>query len=371
MTPSRHSSSSDSHDRPLRVAVVGASGYAGAELLALLATHANVDVVALFGSSRKRESSAARVADHFPRFESTALGSLTIEPFELDAISALALDAIFLATPHEFSHEVAPALVNAGVTVFDLSAAFRLSDRAVFEKNYGFAHEHAALLNEAVYGLTDWNADAIRVARLIAVPGCYPTASILAIRPLIEAGLVDCTRPAIIDATSGVSGAGRSAQVKSLFCEVSLQAYGVFSHRHRPEIVEHAGIAAIFTPHLGCYDRGILATIHLELKPGTTESDVRGAYHRAYAHRPFVRVLSNGRWPSVAAVERSNFCDIGFALEGSHLLVESAIDNLIKGAAGQAVECMNIRFGCDETMGFAASAHAASRHASLTSGGVA
>ena len=338
---------------PLRIAVVGASGYAGAELLALLANHPSAQVVGLFGSSRKAEEGAPTAADLFPRFEGTATGALKVQPFEVSAATALELDAIFLATPHELSHEVAQALVDAGIVVLDLSAAFRLSDRAVFERNYGFAHQHAALLAEAAYGLAEFNGHAVAKARLVAVPGCYPTASILAIRPLVEAGLVDTARPAIVDAVSGVSGAGRKAEVKSLFCEVSMQAYGVFKHRHRPEIAEHAGVPTIFTPHLGCYDRGILATVHLELVPGTTEAQVRAAYEAAYAGRPFVRVLKAGRWPSVAAVERTNFCDIGFMLEGTHLIVESAIDNLVKGAAGQAVQCMNLRFGFDETAGFA------------------
>jgi len=337
---------------PIRCAVVGASGYAGAELLAILSAHPAAETVGLFGSSRKAEEGAPTAADLFPRFEGSAVGALKVEPFSVDAAKALGLDAIFLATPHELSHEVAQALVEAGIVVLDLSAAFRLSDRAVFEKNYGFAHQFPALLAEAAYGLAEFNAEAIAEARLVAVPGCYPTASILAIRPLVEAGLVDLSRPAIVDATSGVSGAGRKAEVKSLFCEVSMQAYGVFKHRHRPEIAEHAGIATIFTPHLGCYDRGILATVHLELKAGTTDADVRAAFTRAYEGRAFVRVLKSGRWPSVAAVERTNFCDIGFALEGTHLIVESAIDNLVKGAAGQAVQCMNLRFGLEETAGF-------------------
>ncbi|MFM7135111.1 MAG: N-acetyl-gamma-glutamyl-phosphate reductase [Planctomycetota bacterium] len=352
---------------PIRIAIVGASGYAGAELLAILAAHPAAEVVGLFGSSRKAEEGAPTAADLFPRFEGQPIGALKVEPFSVESATALALDAIYLATPHELSHEVAGALVAAGILVLDLSAAFRLSDRAVFEKNYGFAHQHAALLAEAAYGLAEFNADAISRARLVAVPGCYPTASILAIRPLVEAGLVDTRRPAIVDAVSGVSGAGRKAEVKSLFCEVSMQAYGVFKHRHRPEIAEHAGIATIFTPHLGCYDRGILATVHLELVPGTTEADVRAAFERAYAGRPFVRVLKAGRWPSVAAVERTNFCDIGFAVEstaaGTHLIVESAIDNLVKGAAGQAVQCMNLRFGLDEAAGFPGVAPAATASA--------
>jgi len=338
----------------IRVAVVGASGYAGAELLAILANHPNADIVGLFGSSKKADEGAPTAADLFPRFESLPVGALKVEPFTVDAAKALDLDAIFLATPHELSHEVSQALVDAGIVVLDLSAAFRLSDRAVFEKNYGFAHQFPALLSEAAYGLAEFNDAAIARARLVAVPGCYPTASILAIRPLVEAGLVDTSRPAIVDAVSGVSGAGRKAEVKSLFCEVSMQAYGVFKHRHRPEIAEHAGVSTIFTPHLGCYDRGILATVHLELKPGTTEAEVRAAFEAAYAHRPFVRLLKAGRWPSIASVERTNFCDIGFMLEGTHLIVESAIDNLVKGAAGQAVQCLNLRFGLDETAGFLA-----------------
>jgi N-acetyl-gamma-glutamyl-phosphate reductase len=355
---------------PLRVAIVGASGYAGAELLAILASHPAAEVVALFGSSRKADEGAPTAADLFPRFEAQPIGALPVQPFDLEAVRALGLDAIYLATPHELSHEAAPALVAMGIVVLDLSAAFRLSDRAVFEKNYGFAHAHAALLAEAVYGLAEFHADAIARARLVAVPGCYPTASILAIRPLVEAGLVDLSRPAIVDAVSGVSGAGRKAEVKSLFCEVSMQAYGVFKHRHRPEIAEHAGIATIFTPHLGCYDRGILATVHLELKAGVGEAEVRAAYESAYEGRPFVRILKAGRFPSVAAVERSNFCDLGFAVEphahGAHLVVESAIDNLVKGAAGQAVQCMNIRFGLDERAGMLPAPQAA-----LAAGGAA
>ena len=364
---------------PIRVAVVGASGYAGAELLAILANHPSAQVVGLFGSSKKADEGTPTAADLFPRFEGTPIGALKILPFDVAAIAELALDAIFLATPHEFSHEFSQALVDvpanntaintaintanntaSGLVVLDLSAAFRLSDRAVFEKNYGFAHQHPALLAESAYGLAEFNSAAIAQARIIAVPGCYPTASILAIRPLVDAGLVDMNRPAIVDAVSGASGAGRKAEVKSLFCEVSMQAYGVFKHRHRPEIAEHAGISTIFTPHLGCYDRGILATVHLELRPGVTEAQVRAAFDAVYAGRPFVRVLKSGRWPSVAAVERTNFCDIGFALEGSHLIVESAIDNLVKGAAGQAVHCMNLRFGFDETAGFLTCVHAPS-----------
>ena len=335
----------------IRVAIVGASGYTGAELAEILAFHPCVDVVSLYGSSRKAEEGAPTAAELFPRLEGLRVGELPIEPFDATAAIAKGIDAIFLATPHELSHEVARPLVDAGVVVLDLSAAFRLSDRTAVASYYGFEHAHPALLSEAVYGLAEFNAQRLRTARLIAVPGCYPTAAILAIRPLVESRLVDMTRPAIVDAVSGVSGAGRKAEVRSLFCEVSMQAYGVFKHRHRPEIAEHAGIPTIFTPHLGAFDRGILATVHLELKSGVSESAVRVAFESSYAERAFVRILKPGRWPSIAAVERTNHCDIAFAVEGSHIIVESAIDNLVKGAAGQAVQCMNIRFGLDETTG--------------------
>ncbi|MBL9118286.1 MAG: N-acetyl-gamma-glutamyl-phosphate reductase [Phycisphaerae bacterium] len=339
-----------------RVVVVGASGYAGAELVGLLASHPEAEIIALAGSSR-RDDGPSRFSELFPRFAGVV--DLPITALDTAALLALEPDAVFLATPHELSHELAPVLVAKGVPTFDLSAAFRLPDAATYPSHYGFAHEHPELLPSspggAVYGLPELFAARIADADLIAVPGCYPTSAILPLRPLVDAGLLRTDREIIIDSTSGVSGAGRKAEVKSLFCEVSMQAYGVFKHRHRPEIAAYVTRPVCFTPHLGSWDRGILSTIHAWLAPGADERVVRSTLANCYADQPFVRLLAAGAWPSVGAVERSNFCDIGLGVErsidGDHLLIESAIDNLVKGAAGQALQCFNVRFGLLQTEG--------------------
>jgi N-acetyl-gamma-glutamyl-phosphate reductase len=253
-------------------------------------------------------------------------------------------------------------LLAAGIVVLDLSAAFRLKNPALYPTHYGFEHGHAALLADAVYGLPELAADDIRTANLIACPGCYPTSVILPLRPLVVAGIIDPTRAVIVDSGSGVSGAGRSAAVKSLFCEVSLQAYGVLTHRHQPEMAQETGARILFTPHLVALDRGILSTIHAELAPGYTLTDARACLERSYAQAPFVRLLPAGRWPSIASVTRTNCCDIALGTDetGTHLVISSAIDNLVKGAAGQAVQCLNLRFGFDETtaLGIARRMHA-------------
>lgn len=336
-----------------RVVIVGASGYAGAELVGLLAAHPEAEIVALCGSSRRRDAQGdggpSRFSDLFPRFA----GIVDLEVGALDVASLVALDpdAVFLATPHELSHELAPSLVARGIPTFDLSAAFRLPDASAYPTHYGFAHEQPALLASAAYGMPELFAPAIAGADLIAVPGCYPTSAILPLRPLVDAGLLRSDREIIIDSTSGVSGAGRKAEVKSLFCEVSMQAYGVFKHRHRPEIATYVTRPVSFTPHLGCWDRGILSTIHAWLAPGVDERTIRATLGARYEGQPFIRLLAAGAWPSVAGVTRTNFCDIGLAIEGDHLLIESAIDNLVKGAAGQAVQCFNIRFGLPQAIG--------------------
>jgi N-acetyl-gamma-glutamyl-phosphate reductase len=331
-----------------RVVVVGASGYTGAELVGLLASHPEVEIVALAGSSR-REDGPSRFSDLFPRFMGVV--DLPIRPLDVDAVIALEPDAVFLATPHELSHDVAPALVARGISTIDLSAAYRLPDASLYPIHYGFTHQQPVLLAAAAYGLPELFADRIATADLIAVPGCYPTSAILPLRPLVDAGLLRTDREIIIDATSGVSGAGRKPEVKSLFCEVSMQAYGVFKHRHRPEIAAYVTRPVCFTPHLGCWDRGILSTIHAWLAPGVDEAAVRSVLLARYDGQLFVRQLAAGTWPSVGAVERTNFCDIGLAVEGDHLVIESAIDNLVKGAAGQAMQCFNIRFGQPHGLG--------------------
>jgi N-acetyl-gamma-glutamyl-phosphate reductase len=338
---------------PHRVVVVGASGYAGAELVGLLAEHPEVDLVALKGSSRRSEDGVRRFDELFPRFAGRV--ELEVGPLDVDELVGLAPDAVFLATPHELSHDLAGELLAHGIVVFDLSAAFRLPDASLYPRHYGFEHRRPDLLASATYGLAELFAERIAAADLVAVPGCYPTSVILPLRPLVDAGLLRSDREPIIDATSGVSGAGRKPEVKSLFCEVSMQAYGVFQHRHRPEMAAWIGRPVSFTPHLGCWDRGILSTIHVWLERGVGEADVRTVLAERYADQPFVRLLQAGRWPSVAAVERTNCCDIGLAVEGDHCIIESAIDNLVKGAAGQAVQCFNLRFGLAQTLGLSGS----------------
>jgi N-acetyl-gamma-glutamyl-phosphate reductase len=310
----------------LRISIVGAPGYAGAELVEILLAHPEAEIASLHGSDRRAGGEAApRFHELFPRF--TGRCELPVTPVDAEALIASRPDAVFLATPHEASHDLAPKLVEAGIVTLDLSAAFRLSDPAAYPKHYGFPHTHADLLAKAA------------------------TSVVLAVRPLVDAGLLRNDLPVIVDATSGVSGAGRKPEVKSLFCEVSMQPYGVFKHRHEPEMCEHAGTAVSFTPHLGCWDRGILATIHAFLAPGTTEAEVRAALASRYAGEPFVKVLPAGSFPAVADVERSNRCHLGLAVRDGHLIVASAIDNLVKGAAGQAVQCLNLRFGLPRTLG--------------------
>lgn len=338
--------------RDISCVVVGASGYSGAELVALLAAHPRANLVGLFGSEKREGGdAAAAVSALFPRLRGVC--DMSVQPASAAAILALKPAAVFLATPHAASHDLAPALADAGAVVLDLSAAFRLKDSAVFSKHYAFEHAHASWLSRAVYGLPELFRASIKDATLIAVPGCYPTSAILPLAPLVRAGAVAAGRSPIVDSTSGVSGAGRHAALHTSFCEVSLQPYGVFKHRHQPEIDAYVGARTIFTPHLGAYERGILSTIHVDLASDWNGERVADVMDRAYATETFVRLMPSGVWPSVAAVRHTNFCDIGWAVDESarHLIIASAIDNLVKGAAGQAVQCFNARFGVAETLG--------------------
>ncbi len=336
---------------PIRTAIVGATGYSGIELATILLRHPSAEIVGLFGSSARAKGTT------FPDLAPSLRGRLPliVNAADPEAIVRARPDAVFLCAPHEASLELAPELRRHDLVVFDLSGAFRLKDRALYPKHYGFEHTEPDLLAAAVYGLPELHRTAIAKADLVAVPGCYPTSAILPLAPLARAGAVrPGTRP-IVDAISGVSGAGRTPAAKTHFCEVSVQPYNVLKHRHNPEIDAYTGAAGgvVFTPHLGPYQRGIVATIHVELADGWTGVRARQALETEYANEPFIRLLAPDQWPSAAAVERTNFCDIGLAADDSrkHLIVVSAIDNLTKGAAGQAVQCMNIRFGVPETAG--------------------
>jgi len=253
-------------------------------------------------------------------------------------------DVIFLATAHEVSHDLAPIFLENGCQVFDLSGAFRVKGENFYEEFYGFEHQHEQWLDKAAYGLAEWNEQEIKEAQLVAVAGCYPTASQLAIKPLVEAKLLDTNQWPVINATSGVTGAGRKASMVNSFCEVSLQAYGVFNHRHQPEMAAHLGCDVIFTPHLGNFKRGILATITMKLAEGVTEKQIQEAFEKAYQGKPAVRLLEE-TLPRIQDVEQTPFCDLGWKVQGQHIIVVSAIDNLLKGASSQAMQCLNLRYG--------------------------
>ncbi|RAT18388.1 N-acetyl-gamma-glutamyl-phosphate reductase [Lonsdalea populi] len=329
----------------LNTLIVGASGYTGAELALYLNRHPQMNITALAVSAQSVDAGKL-LSDLHPQLKGVI--DLPVQPLTDVADAAKGVDVVFLATDHKVSHDLAPQFLAAGCTVFDLSGAFRVQGADFYSRYYGFDHQHADWLAQAVYGLAEWQAEEIKQAQLIAVPGCYPTASQLALKPLVESRLLNTDQWPVIDATSGVSGAGRKATMTNSFCEVSLQPYGLFTHRHQPEIAAHLGIPVIFTPHLGNFPRGILATITCRLRPGVTAQDVAEAYYNAYHDKPLVRLYAQGV-PALKSVVGLPFCDIGFSVQDEHLIVVSTEDNLLKGAAAQAVQCMNIRFGFPET----------------------
>ena len=331
----------------LKAIIVGASGYAGAKLAYYLTKHPNIELVALTVSENSLDAGKL-ISDRFlyPQLK----GVVDLPLIATADYSSLVkdIDIVFLATEHSVSHDIAPFFLENGCTVFDLSGAFRVNSPSFYTQFYGFEHQHQQWLDKAVYGLAEWNFDAIKNAQLIAVPGCYPTASQLSLKPLIEEDLLDKRQWPVINAVSGVSGAGRKPSTNNLFCEVSLHAYGIFTHRHQPEIATHLGQEVIFTPHLGCFKDGIHATITCQVKEGVSEEDILTALNKYYDDKPLVRVYQK-QWPALKSVIGLPYCDIGFVLKGQHLILISVEDNLLKGAAAQAVQCMNIRFGFDET----------------------
>jgi N-acetyl-gamma-glutamyl-phosphate reductase len=322
-----------------RVAIAGATGYTGQELLRLLARHPAVTIAAATSSG----STAAPVRK-LPAL--TRVWNGTITPLAPDALKADA-DVVFLALPDAAAAELAPALVDAGVRVIDLSGAFRLRDASLRAKWYPETHR---LPEGVAYGLTERERGAVMRAQLVANPGCYPTAALLALAPLAEAGLLAANADIIVDAKSGVSGAGKTPSERTHFseCHGSLSAYGVFGHRHGAEIDQGVGRQVTFTPHLVPLDRGILATIYVRVAPGTTEDALGDAYERAYAGATFVRLVGSSL-PEIKHVAHTNFCDIGWRVDASgRAILVSVIDNLLKGASGQAVQNMNVMLGIDE-----------------------
>ncbi len=336
----------------IKVGVVGGTGYTGVELLRLLARHPDVELAAI----TSRGEAGMAVSDMFPSLRRrVSLKFVTPQDAALEKC-----DAVFFATPNGIAMKQAAELVAAGVRVIDLAADFRIRDIAEWQKWYGMEHAAPELVAEAVYGLPEVNREQIRSARVLANPGCYPTAVQLGFLPLIEAGLVEVGQ-LIADAKSGVSGAGRKAEVHTLLPEAadSFKAYGVSGHRHLPEIRQGLSIAAgeqvglTFVPHLTPMIRGIHATLYGRLKPGADGSDLQGLYEKRYAGEAFVDVMPAGSHPETRSVRASNLCRIAVHRPqgGDTVVVLSVIDNLVKGAAGQAIQNLNIMFGLDEEAG--------------------
>ena len=336
----------------IKVGVVGGTGYTGVELLRLLSRHPEVEITAI----TSRGEAGMAVADMFPSLRGrVALKFVTPQDAELEKC-----DAVFFATPNGIAMKQAAELVAAGVRVIDLAADFRIRDIAEWQKWYGMEHAAPELVAEAVYGLPEVNREQIRGARVLANPGCYPTAVQLGFLPLIEAGLID-TAHLIADAKSGVSGAGRKAEVHTLLPEAadSFKAYGVPGHRHLPEIRQGLSLAAgrqvglTFVPHLTPMIRGIHATLYGRLERGVDVADLQVLYEQRYASEAFVDVMPAGSHPETRSVRASNMCRIAVHRPqgGDTVVVLSVIDNLVKGAAGQAVQNLNIMFGFDEEAG--------------------
>jgi N-acetyl-gamma-glutamyl-phosphate reductase len=320
----------------IRVGVAGVTGYTGLELMRRLARHPHATIrfaMASSGSESRRLPALARIWDE------------PVQPLDVDRLGA-DTDAVFLALPDMVAAEIGPSL--AGRTrVFDLSGAFRLRDESLRKRWY--PHTPAAATC-ATYGLTEHYRDALKTAELVACAGCYPTAAILSLRPLVAAGLLE--DGVIIDAKSGVSGAGKTPSERTHFseCHGSIAAYGVFAHRHAAEIEQEIGASVTFVPHLVPLDRGILETIYARLKPGVSADDIGRVLASAYENSPFVR-LTGSELPEIKHVAHTNFCDIGWRVSGGQLVMVAVIDNLVKGAAGQAIQNFNVAFGFDETLG--------------------
>ncbi|MDH5904939.1 N-acetyl-gamma-glutamyl-phosphate reductase [Vibrio splendidus] len=325
----------------LKTTIIGASGYTGAELALMINRHPELTLSGLYVSANSVDARKPIAALHG---KLAGLIDMPVQPLTNPEEVAKQSDVIFLATAHEVSHDLAPIFLENDCQVFDLSGAFRVKGENFYQEFYGFEHQHEQWLDKAAYGLAEWNEQEIKEAQLVAVAGCYPTASQLAIKPLVEAKLLDENQWPVINATSGVTGAGRKASMVNSFCEVSLQAYGVFNHRHQPEMAAHLGCDVIFTPHLGNFKRGILATITMKLADGATEQQIQEAFEQAYQGKPAVRLLEE-TLPRIQDVEQTPFCDLGWKVQGQHIIVVSAIDNLLKGASSQAMQCLNLRYG--------------------------
>lgn len=337
----------------IKVGIIGSTGYAGGELVRILTAHKDAEIV-WYGSRSYIDKKYAGVYQNmFQIVDAVCMDD------NMDEL-AEQVDVIFTATPQGLCASLVSEDVLSKVKIIDLSADFRIKDVSVYEKWYGIQHKSPRFIEEAVYGLCEINREDVRKARLVANPGCYTTCSILTAYPLAKEGLIDMST-LIIDAKSGTSGAGRGAKLPNLYCEVNenIKAYGVAAHRHTPEIEEQLGYAAgeqvvlNFTPHLVPMNRGILATEYAKLVKNVTYQEIKAVYDTYYADEKFVRVLDEGIYPETKWVEGSNYVDINFKIDDrtGRIIMMGAIDNLVKGAAGQAVQNMNLLFGLKESEG--------------------
>jgi len=340
-------------NQKLKIGIVGGTGYTGVELLRLLAIHPHAELTAI----TSRGEAGLPVADMFPSLR----GFVDLAFSDPAKADLTACDVVFFATPHGVAMSQAQALLKADVKIIDLAADFRLQDTAVFEKWYKMPHSCPDVLVEAVYGIPELYREQIKTAKVIGNPGCYPTTVILGLAPLLEAGLIDFAAPIIADAKSGVSGAGRKAEVATLFAESSdnMKAYGVSGHRHHPEIhaqltqLASAKIDFIFVPHLIPMIRGMLSTIYVKLTDAGQATDLQALYEKHYLNEQFVDVLPAGSLPETRSVRGSNQLRIALQKQANsgYLTVVAVQDNLVKGAAGQAIQNMNIMFGLNENCG--------------------
>jgi len=337
----------------INVGIMGSTGYTGAELSRLLSAHPHVKIK-FMGSHSYAGQAFEDIYQNFRHMTGNINSDADLETMSKEC------DAVFLALPHGIASEKVNEGILSRTKIIDLGADFRLTDADIYKKYYNKEHEGKELLSEAVYGICEINRTKIKSSRLIANPGCYSTCSIIALYPLLKSDLI-VPEDIIIDAKTGVSGAGRAAELGSLFCEVdeTIKAYKILSHRHTPEIEEQLSIAAktkvslIFTPHLVPMNRGILVTIYAKLKSKKTYEEILDAYKKSYGGEYFIRMTKRGTFPETRWVKASNFCDIGFVVdEGSgRIIIVAALDNLVKGASGQAIQNMNIMFEFDEKTG--------------------
>ena len=335
---------------PRSVAVVGVTGYTGLELARILLRHPELPPPVFY----VRETNGAKcLAELFPQFR--GWGEAPLRPLSVDAIASSRAGTAFLATPHEVSAEIAPALLDAGLRVVDLSGAFRFRSADTFTSWYKLPAPHASWLGEAAYGVPEIYSNEISKARLVANPGCYATSVILALRPLTEEGWIAANTSVVCDCKSGATGAGKDPRRDLHFVEVdeNFKAYSLFTHRHTPEILEHTGLSedqVVFSTHLLPLARGILSTIYVTLDQPQSAQDIEALYRKFYAGRKMIRIWPAGTLPELQHVAHTNFCDIGFALDksGRRLVIVSCLDNLGKGAAGQAVQNFNRMLGIEE-----------------------